>query len=299
MATKTKATKKETDVAKREDASLVPASDFGAFENTGFEDCGKDDYALPFLNIIQANSPQVDEAKVEYDADAKKGEIINSVTGERVDGKTGIVFQPCCREHKFIEYVPRDNGGGLVAIHEPDSAVVAKSKAASTEFGKYKVPAVDKDGVPTGGNNELVETFSWYGNVLSDDGEEQVGQAIISFTSTKIKVYRKAMSTMDSFMLPTASGGKGKVPLYANRLRITTGTQINKAQTSYNFNIAPLHGSLKDSVLASDGKQIRLGYEFYKIASAGQAKVDYNAGQASSGRDEDSNIDPKTGKPLF
>lgn len=276
-------TKKDTDLAKKEQNALATAMDFSQFGGTGFEDTGKDDYAIPFLNIIQANSPQVDEAKADFDAEAKKGEIFNSVTGERFDGKTGIIFQPVFREHNFIEYVPRDNGGGFVGVHAIDSDIVAKAKAESTEFGKYKTPAYDKEGKATGGMNELVETFSVYGNLLDETGEEFICQAIISFTSTKIKVYKKMMTSLNTFMLPTPDGGKAQVPMFANRLRITTGTQVNKGQTSYNFHVAPMNGSLKESVLAPDSALIRLGYEFHNLVKDGAVNVDRSQAQEPSG----------------
>ncbi|MHC4215856.1 MAG: hypothetical protein ACYSWP_21105 [Planctomycetota bacterium] len=256
---------KETALEKKEAAPLATAMDFSAFGATGFEDCGTEDYSIPFINIIQANSPMVDEANAEYDPDAKKGEIFNSVTGQRWDGKTGIVIQPVYRDHKFLEYIDRDSGGGFVGSYDPEDPVVLKAKEESTEYGKYKV-----------GDHELVETFSLYCNILSDDGEEYEGQAIISFTSTKIKVYKKIMGAMNTFMLPTPDGRKAVVPIFANRLRVTTGTQTNKGKTSYNYHIAPLHGSLKDSFMnPATNDLVRLGYEFHKLAKAGDAKVDY------------------------
>lgn len=262
------AKKKDTDLAKveKEATDLAAPMDFSNFGATGFEDCGTEDYTIPFINIIQANSPIVDEAKAEFDPEAKKGEIFNSVTGQRWDGKTGIVIQPVYRDHKFLEYIDRDSGGGFVGSYDPEDPVVRKAKDESTEYGKYKV-----------GDHELVETFSLYCNILSDDGTEYEGQAIISFTSTKIKVYRKIMGAMNTFMLPTPDGRKAVVPIFANRLRVTTGTQTNKGKTSYNFHIAPLHGSLKDSVMnPAKDDLVRLGYEFHKLAKAGDAKADYS-----------------------
>jgi hypothetical protein len=117
---------------------------------TGFEDMTQDDFAVPFVGILQKGSPQVEEENPRNVAGAKAGMFFNNVTNELYEGKTtGIVVIPVHRTRSIIEWIPTDDGGGLVNVFEPDApevkAVLAK---AGKKFGKLKI----------GDNNDLVET---------------------------------------------------------------------------------------------------------------------------------------------
>ena len=47
-------------VAKKEDAPLaISNDDLLAFAGQGVEDLGTDDLAIPFINILQSNSPEI------------------------------------------------------------------------------------------------------------------------------------------------------------------------------------------------------------------------------------------------
>ena len=51
-------------VAKKEDAPLaISNDDLFAFAGQGVEDLGTDDLAIPFINIIQSNSPSIEQAR--------------------------------------------------------------------------------------------------------------------------------------------------------------------------------------------------------------------------------------------
>jgi hypothetical protein len=69
--------------------------DFLADIGGGMEGTDKESFAIPFLKVIQKTSPEVDEADAAYNAKAKPGMLMNSVTGELFNGKTGLTFLPC------------------------------------------------------------------------------------------------------------------------------------------------------------------------------------------------------------
>ena len=95
-------------------------------EPEGFENLGADDYAIPFFSILQKGSPEVDpDKKDEYIPGSKPGMIMNSVTNELIDGKVGFAIVPVHRKHEFLEWIPRDQGGGLGRIDHHLPAVDA------------------------------------------------------------------------------------------------------------------------------------------------------------------------------
>lgn len=198
----------------------VPAvMDFGEDSGSGFENQTQSDIAIPFLSVLQSLSPTVKSR--EHEA----GMMYNTVTEEVFDGKEGISVIPVCTEHKFVEYVPRDAGGGFVAVHEVDSKVVEKAKAASTKFGKYS----------TESGNQLVETFSVYA-IDAESG----AYLVIPFTSTKIKQY-KSWNTRINMFNHRAFGIPGKPPLFAHVVRLTTEEESRKGGDSFNFRLSPVN----------------------------------------------------------
>ena len=98
---------KKTAVAKTEEKPLALAGgyDYGGDAGAGFEGTKSSDLSIPFLNVLQSNSPAVAEGRL------KNGDIANSVTGEIYAGETGVPFQPVHHEHKFVKWRPRDAGG--------------------------------------------------------------------------------------------------------------------------------------------------------------------------------------------
>ena len=111
---------------KQEDKSLM-VSPYGEEDiGAGFEGFTADDIAIPFINILQKLSHQVDEDDALHIDGAKAGMLFNTVTEELFDGKDGIMFIPVHRVHSYSEWVPRDMGGGFVAQHDPLDPVVLR-----------------------------------------------------------------------------------------------------------------------------------------------------------------------------
>jgi len=270
MAAK-KATKNE--LAKKEAAALVTFEGYSDYGQEGFDNTGKEDFSIPFLTVLQQLSPQLSEDDAAYIEGAKQGMILNSVTGDLYSPETGVPFQPVITQHVYVEWVPRNSGGGFVAIHEMDSDVVKAAKAASTQFGKYKV-----------GENDLIETYYMYGNIL-DENDTVVSQAMVTFTSTKIKVYKAAMTKLRSFQVPVGEGRKASPPLFAHRLRLGAVKQTKNQDKFWNFKIDSLNGSIIDSLIAPGSDLLDMGQAFYKLVKSGEAKVDH-AAQNAAGDDK-------------
>ena len=246
--------------------------DYGEFAGDGFQGATAADFAIPFLNLIQAGSNKT----MERVKGAVPGMLINSVTNQLYDGKEGVLFVPCARQHQFVEWVPREKGGGIVARHEPTSKVVMEAKARC-KFGEYVTP----------NGNDLIETFYMTGYLLSDVNDlTPDGVIVIPFSSKKIGPYKQIMQTLNTF--------KGRPPLFANRLRVTSFLDSNKKGTFYNIRLDPALGGVAESLIAprlEDGSVnplLAFGKELnQQILSGARQMADESATRDEGGGDSD------------
>lgn len=261
---------KKKEVAKVDEKSTALAAyDYGEDEGSGFEGTTAADISIPFLGILQSNSPQLSEPDDGGIEGAKAGMLINTVTDDLFGGKEGVTFVPAYIQHLFVEWVPRDNGGGMVGMHHIDSEVVQEAKKSSQSFGKYKT----KDG------NDLVETYYVYG-LLND---EQL--CVIAFTSTKISVFKNWNTKLNMFTLKTADGRKVRPPLFAHEVKITTVKQKNKKGEFYNYVLSPVNGTVANSLLEPGSEKLEAAKNVGEMVRDGLAKAAFES-QNKAGRDE-------------
>lgn len=276
------AVKKESQDVSTQDTGEVPAlvTDLELSSGQGFENQTSEDYTLPWLNLLQKESPQLDKKDPAYIEGAQPGDYCNTVLRKTYSGEKGLTFVPCMTRHVYVEWIPRSNGGGFVALHELDSPVVAKAKGESKEFGKYKV-----------GDNDLVETFYIYG--MTYEGPVPGEPFVMSFTSTKIKQYKDQMAGMRILMMPTKDGkGKFNPPLYCNRVHIASVyTSNDKGKFYVPVMVPAINGNLHDSCLLPDRKPEDVNIylqakKFYESCTAGEVKVDYSQQEKAGGATE-------------
>lgn len=248
----------------------VSVYDYGVdTSNDGFENQTKADLAIPFINVLQALSPQVSE---ELEG-AKPGKLFNTVTEEIMDD---VLFVPGMIERKFIEWVPRKRGGGLVGTHAPNSDVVNQAIEKRAEHdGRLMVEG-------EGGLNDLTETFELYGAILDDD-LEVVGMGVISCTSSKIKVYRKWNTKMRMCMIKVGDR-KVRPPLFAHCVRVSSTRETNNSgDVYYNISLQPYKGAVVDSLLEPGHPALEAAQSVANLVKSGEARAAYetNDGEGS------------------
>lgn len=236
--------------------------DYGSDAGAGFEETKGSDLSIPFINVLQNNSPKVEAEE------AKAGQLLNTVTGELYES---IKFLPV-HEHKcYVEWVPRDSGGGFVGLHELDSDVAKAALAAAG--GKRQSKLILKNG------NELLETHYVYGLLLEDDYESSKGFGVISFTSTKIKPKRDWFTSM--YMI------KGKPPIYAFRAQLKTEKQKNEKGSFFNFTIRPgvedANATWTQALINPASPLFREAKDFRDMVISGVAKASYETQNAGAG----------------
>lgn len=265
---------------KEQNTALAEYGAYADYAGAGFENQTSDDYAIPFLQILQALSPQLQE-----NDSLRQGMIINTVTGEAWDGKKGIAFVPAYTQHVYVEWRPREQGGGFVGVHEITSDVVARAKAQSSEFGKYYTP----DG------NELIETFYVYGIALDDDGN--ASEAVIAFSSSKIKKYRGWMTKARTIQIPLPDGRRIPAPLFAHRYRLRTVSEKNNKGQYFNWDITFDGANAVEARLLPDNPIFQAAVNIKSLIEGGRARAAYES--QTPGTDDDVAQGAPAGKPVF
>ena len=185
---------------------------YEADRGAGFENQTSEDIAVPFIEVLQSNSPEC-----QVDDGPRPGTFINRTTGEIFPGKEGVAFVPAVTQHVVVEWVPREKGGGIVAVHQLDSDLIREVRN-SQPLGKYKHPHND---------NDLIETFYVYGMFVPGDGEGAY-PAVIAFSSTRIKPYKDWMFRARSIIINLPNGRKlTKLPLFSHRYRLFSAAAEN------------------------------------------------------------------------
>ena len=251
-------------VATVEQSANLPAAgdnyDYGDFGNMGFDNHTSDDYSIPFIGLLQSNSPECSDDESE----ARPGMIINRATGDVYSGKDGFVFVPSRTERKFVEWVPRDSGGGLAGVHEADSEIVLEA-TANQKFGKLKLA----------NGNDLMETFYAYGMAVLPDGTEM--QAVIDFSSTKIKNYKNWMTKARTVQYVNPKTGKrSNLPLMAHRYRIKTEKTKNNKGEFFIYAITFDGANAVEARIAPNSDLFLAAVALNDAVSSGTAKADMN-----------------------
>ncbi len=180
---------------------------------TGLEETTTDDFAIPFIRVLQPMSPQLQKQHGSYVAGASAGDLYNTVTGEAYDGEAGVSIVPCAYNKKYIEWIPREKGGGLVNANH-DISILSKY-TRDPESRRYYTPE----------GNEIVETAQFFVLVVPEGKAPQ--QAVLAFTSTQLGVSRKWLTMLRMARVQNSKGESVEAPMFAYTYRLTTTTQSN------------------------------------------------------------------------
>jgi len=253
------------EVAVQQDNLPIDYTDMESMSGLGAESATQEDYAIPFIQIAQALSPQLDESDSKYIDGLKKGQLFNTVTGETFP--EGVTVIPVKFERKAIEFNLREKGGGLVAIHDAQDGL---AKIVERD---------DRNRDITADGTQIVDTRSFYCIVL---GEEGPYPALISMKSTQAKKAKQWMSMISGIKLPRKDGnGTFTPPMFSHTYTLTTAQESNNDGTWHGFVIA------KGALLDTTDPLFNEAVEFYKSLSAGDVKVDYAAQDGVPAADDD------------
>lgn len=286
---------KGTEVTAKNNTDVMVV-DFGEDSGAGMENVSKDEVKIPLLAILQSNSPQVSEPVGQGGVPgAKAGMIINGATGEMYDGEKGLDFLPVFRDHKFLEFTPRNLGGGFVGMYEPNDPKVLKLRADQGKFGKlWTGTKRDEKGDPLDGT-EIVETFSIFGLFITPEG--QVFRAILPLKSTQIGKYQTFVTRATSIKYPNKAGVMTLPPLWAHKWHLSTVYETKKKGKFYGVSLTLFAKDAQGRELPPMKSLMRMDDPFYTEARAfydllkeGKAQADYatdKAGASGDGADDE------------
>lgn len=242
--------------------------DFGDDTGKGYEGQTQDDMLIPFISIIEKGSPEIEENPA-----AKPGMLFNTVTKELFKE---VHFIPAKTSHVYVEWRKLTEGGGFVGLHALDSAVVEAAKERAEEWNKLE----SEDG-----KHEYVETYYLYGLII--DGTDVKGPAVLSMSSTRIKEYRRINTVLKTFLL-----NGSPVPMFANRLKITTKAEKKDKWSWFTFVLNPLNGDLPSSLVLP-------GSVLYDAAKGIGEAVEAGLMTAAFDSQAHGNVDKEETKPPF
>ena len=178
------------------------------------------DVMIPYINILQTTSPQLNPSKAEYVESAKVGQFYNTVSQEV---STSLNVIPVLYQLRYVEWKPRESGGGLVEMHDADSGILGQTTRSKMTF---------KDTLPNG--NYIATTAYHYVMVQGTDGNWS--QAVISMTSTQLKKSRRWNSLMLTQKVEGPSGSFTP-PTYAIVYKLSTVSESNDRGSWFGYQV--------------------------------------------------------------
>jgi len=86
---------------------------------------------VPAIKIIQSLSPERMPDDSNYISGALEGMMFNAETRELYDGKKGVIVVPLQVRKSYVEWIPRQSGGGFVAAYPTREEMEAKYTAGN------------------------------------------------------------------------------------------------------------------------------------------------------------------------
>lgn len=197
---------------------------------------------IPFVRVAQALSPQINKKKPEYIDGLSNGDAFNNLTGQVWKGEEGLIVVPCYQTTKYLEFVPREQGGGFRGEIAPNDPVLQRT----TRNGGKEV-------LPNG--NELVKSDQHFCLIVDPDGMTQ--PVVVDMKSTQLKVSRrwKTQIAMTKVKHPS-TGAIFTPPVFATLWKLTTVEETNDKGDFFNWSVEKV-GTVESRDLLLEAKAFR------------------------------------------
>jgi hypothetical protein len=212
----------ESTALSKKEATEVGAlySDLGIEDRAGEGQDGAttDDYAMPFLALLQSGSPQVKKTDPRKVEGAEEGMFFNTVEKEVYGDNVRIV--PVAYRRSFVEWITREEGGGFVGEYAPGSepATVIDDK--------------NRDIIKENGH-ELKDTRYWYVFVVREDGTFE--PAVMGMSRTQIKPSKALFNLCAKNIWPDGKMRNAAPPFYVWSYNAKSIPQQNDEYSFWNL----------------------------------------------------------------
>ena len=207
---------------------------------TGFDNVNQEDLGIPFLSILQKGSPQIDKDHPDYGTKgiegAEVGDIINTVSNTVVAGPDDeLEFVPCTFQKLFMEWTPRNKGGGLVKTHQNANILL---ECQRNEAGQDVLR-----------NGNIVVTTAYFYGIAIIDGVRT--PCVIGLSSTQLKKSKQWLNMAMSLKLTNTAGVKYTPPLFSHSYLLSTVGEKNE-KGSWRGWVIKIGKLVSDPVLIAD-----------------------------------------------
>ncbi len=266
-------TKKKMDEVKKPAQTLpavrekaqVPSTgviDWAEDAGAGLEEVDKTSLAIPFLILLQSNSPEVLSIP-----DAKAGMFLNKVTNELFEEVEVI---PCYYQRQFIRWAPRSTGGGFQGVYNakdvdegniPGMSIVDRTIFMDLPEG-IKTP-FDKEGKPA--YDHLADVRNFFS--LIRNGEGHWIPLIMSLGSTQIKNAKNWMSLIMGMKVKDRAGKDVTPPIYSHSYLLTSKEESNTKGKWQGWDIT-LSGPVVDPAVRDLARNFYLSVKSEKVVAS-------------------------------
>lgn len=251
MATAKKTAATKGAVATKAATGVMGALDFAADAGKGMEGADKASFAIPFLVVLQSNSPQLETVP-----NAKAGMLLNSVTNE-LHKEVNVV--PVAFQRRYLAWAPRSSGGGFRGEFS-----VAQVEGEANELGWKPGTGEDKGKMIMPDGSVLKDTRNHFVLIVGADGGAM--QAMFSLSSTQIKKSKTWLSRQKAIVLKDAAGKSFNPPAFSHVYRCSTVAEENDKGKWKGVQI-DLVGPVQDAELYSAAKA------FHDLIVAGKVET--------------------------
>jgi hypothetical protein len=179
----------------------------------GQGDFDQKDQIVPRLAIVQALSAALKKDKPQFVEGATRGDLVLTSTKEVFEGRKGVTFVPSAYRREYPVFIPQDAGGGFVRVTD------------EAEFNRLAPD--DKGRRMTADGHEVVETGTYYGLLVKEDG---ITPVVISMAKSAFRASKQLGTYLSTYREQTKSGPR-QVPPYWRWFKLTTvGTSNKKGQ---------------------------------------------------------------------
>lgn len=301
--------------------SAVAVVDMGDDVGVGLENVGRGEVRIPLVRILQPLSPQCKPPSNGGLQGARPGMFFNTGTTLMYDGEVGLDFVPCWRDHNFVEYIPRDNGGGFVGIHAPGADIVELLRAVHGPFGRLpvlsvadyeklakekhkakKLGVVNLGGAPIVRGSEMVAHYaelahapgteiveSYYLYVIMSTPDGMIDRVVFPYQSTQIKPYQGFISQNLAIKYPDNDGTLKQPAIYLHKWHAGSVFQKNKKGEFYGWTLRLAATPSREAIIKiKEPELFKEAKEFANLIKTGGAKADVEADARQGGDGEGS-----------
>lgn len=263
--------KSETEMIVAPTTALSTDVDFGNYQGAGYEGITGADLKIPFLRVLQSNSPTTRKMDDAYIPGAEEGMILLTVPETLWPSDPGCVFVPAAIQHVFIERVPFNEGRGFRGIRQASDPDVAEARLRwqRTDEGRKKPLA----NYPSGNGTEFAESYQVFGIAVDEASKTPIGAFSFGAQGKAITPFKTWLTEIFQFK----HNGKS-VPLFAHICRMTTTYESNDQGTFWVPKFKPaFNRQVKDSLVAPGTPLFNEALSLHETVTSGRVSVDsYN-----------------------